>query len=98
MGSGILTQSADTKNRSGSPHVAFVTDQEVVKEHAQWRRSDTKEKIETKTRMDPAASSVLDGGGQCYLRGLRNSATVFWGRNCGRLQNVCMRNLRTRRE
>ena len=62
-GSDIPIQSVDKKGRLGDLHLAFVTDEEVVKEHAQWWRSDMKGKIDTHTRMDPDASVVLGSGG-----------------------------------
>ena len=43
--------------------MAFVTDKEVVKEHAQWRQPEMKAKIDTQTRMDPGAPFLVDGGG-----------------------------------
>ena len=46
-----------------------------MKERARQRRTDMKGKIDTQTRMDPGASSVLGGGGP----GL--SARVAEGRN-----------------
>ena len=46
----------------GDLHLAIVTDKEAVKEHAQWQRSDTKDKAGAQTRMDPEASCVLDWG------------------------------------
>ena len=77
MGLDIPTQSEDKKGRLGDPHVALATEKEVAKEHAQWRQSDMKNKIDTQTRMEPGASFVLDAGGLCHLRGLRKGAIVF---------------------
>ena len=63
MGSGIPTQSANRKSRSGDLRLAIVTGKEVAKGHAQCRRTEMKDKIDTQTRMDPGASFFLDGGG-----------------------------------
>ena len=61
---GVLpTQSVAKKGRFGDRHLAFVTDKEAAKAHAQRWRPDMKEKIDTQTRMDPGASLVLGGGG-----------------------------------
>ena len=62
MDSDIPTQSADRQSRLGDLHLAFAMDKGVAKEHAQWRRSDMKDKIVTQTRKDPGISSVMGGG------------------------------------
>ena len=57
--SDIPIQSTDKASRLGDLHVAFVMDEEVVKEHAQWRQTEMKEKVDTQTRMAPGRP---DGG------------------------------------
>ena len=47
----------------GDLRLAFATDEDVVKGHAQWWRSDTKEKIDTQNRKDLGASFAMGGGG-----------------------------------
>ena len=47
MDSDTPTQSADKKSRLGELHLAVMTNKEVVEEHAQWSRSEMKEKIDT---------------------------------------------------
>ena len=66
MDSDIPTQSSEKKSRLGDLHLAFVMNQEVVKERAQWRRPELGEKIETYTRLGPGAS-VFVGGGRAVL-------------------------------
>ena len=61
--------------------MAVVSDKDAVKEQAQWRRSDLKERIDAQTREDPGASYVMDGGDRFVLRGLRANAIVFRGKN-----------------
>ena len=63
MDSDTPTQSADKKGRVGDLRLAFVTDKEVVKGHACWRRWHMKEKIRAQTRMGAGASFALGGGG-----------------------------------
>ena len=61
--SDVPSQSAVKKCRLGHLHLAFVMDKDVVKGHAQWRRSAMETKIGTQARKDPGAPSVMDGGG-----------------------------------
>ena len=63
MGPDVPDQSADRTCRSAELHLAVVTDRDAAKEHAQWLRSDMKDKIDTRTREDPGASFVMGGGG-----------------------------------
>ena len=53
----------ERRPRSAVLGIALAGYSEVVKEHAQWRHSDMKEKIDTQTREGPGASLVMDGGG-----------------------------------
>ena len=63
MNSDTPTQSVEKKSRLGELHLALVMDKEVAEDHAQEWRPETKEKIDTQARMDPAAPSMEDGGG-----------------------------------
>ena len=63
MDSAFLSQSVDNKCRSGYLHLAFMTDKDVVEEHAQRSRSDMKGKIDAHTRKDAGAPFATDGGG-----------------------------------
>ena len=63
MGSGIPSQSLGEKRLAGDPHLAFVADKGVAKEHPQWWHSEIKGKVNAQSRQDPAAPLVLDGGG-----------------------------------
>ena len=81
MDSDIPIESKEKKGRLGYLHLAFVTGKEVVKERAHWRRSDMRDKIDTRTWPDPRASCVLAAGNRCCLHGLRERATVFRDRN-----------------
>ena len=49
--------------RLGDLHPAFVKDKDADKGHAQWWRSDMKDKIDTETRKDSGASPAMVGGG-----------------------------------
>ena len=44
-------------------HLAFLTEKEVVKKHAQWRYFEMEKEIGAQSRKDPGAPSVIDGGG-----------------------------------
>ena len=46
----------------GGACLAIFTGKEVTEEHAQWRRSDTQDKIDTQARMGSEASFVSGGG------------------------------------
>ena len=61
--SDIPSQSAEKTSRRGDLHSAFVSVKDVVKGHAQWWRSDAREKIDTQTRKDPGASFIAGGMG-----------------------------------
>ena len=62
MDSDVPTQSVDKRIMLGDLHLAFVTDKDVVKERAQWRRSDMKDKIDTQTRMERKSAVAVWGG------------------------------------
>ena len=47
--------SQEKRRRVGDFHLAFVAEEEVVKEHAQWRNPDWK------SRLDATQSSVVEG-------------------------------------
>ena len=81
MDSDVPTRSIDKRSRLGDLRLVFATDKEVVKEHAQWRQPEMKEKIDTQTRTDHGARFLVGGGGRRCLRGLRKSATGFRARD-----------------
>ena len=62
MDSHVPGQSADTKCRLGDLHPAFAMEKEEMTGHAQWRRSDMRDKIDAQTRKDPGALFAMDGG------------------------------------
>ena len=66
MGSDIPTQSIDKKTRQGELRLAFASDTEVVKEHAQWWQLKMLTKIDTQTRMGPGAPFMVTGGGPVW--------------------------------
>ena len=65
----ISAQSSSKICRAGELRAPFVADSEVVKEHSQWRRYGMGGNIDTQSREDPGAPSVICGGGPRFLRG-----------------------------
>ena len=63
MVSDIPTQSIDEKSRLTDLHLASVGDENVVKEHAQWRQPEMKVKNNTQNRTVSGSSFMADGGG-----------------------------------
>ena len=59
----VSSQSVVKKCRMGDLLLSSVADKDVVKGHAQWWRSDMKEKVDAQTRKDPGTSFARDGGG-----------------------------------
>ena len=68
--SAIPTLSVAEKCVVGDLHLAFFVDKEVVKGHAQWWRSEMKEKIDTQTRKGSGAPFLLGDGGPVLSLGV----------------------------
>ena len=47
-------------------HLFFVSYKGAAEEHAQWRHSEMKGKIDTPSREGPSAPLVIDGGGSAF--------------------------------
>ena len=63
MGSDTPTQSIEKRSWLVGRRLAFVMDKKVVTGHAQWWQPGMEDKIDSQTRMDPGAPSMMDGGG-----------------------------------
>ena len=98
MASAAPSQSADNKWRSGYLHLAFMTDKDVVKEHAQQSRTDMKGKIDAHTRKDPRASFAADGGGPVSSAWVAEECDRVWDWNRRRWNSACSLTLRERRK
>ena len=57
------TQLFGEKCRAGDLHLAFVADQDGVKENAQWRQFETNKCAYAQSREDPGPSFIMDGWG-----------------------------------
>ena len=95
--SDITTQSIGKNCRLGDLHLASVADTEVAKEHVQWRMPEMKGRLIRRLGWIPGRRVCWPVGGQCYLRGLQKSATVFRNRDCRRPRNAHLRTLFARR-
>ena len=63
MDSDIPSQTIGKQCRAGDLRAALVAEKEVAKEHAHWRHYATKGEIGVQPRKEPAAPSVMVGGG-----------------------------------
>ena len=73
--SDISDQATGAKCRLAYLCFALAADKDVVKGRAQWWHTETKGEIGTQTRRDRTQ------GNRCYLRGMPEGATEFWGAN-----------------